>query len=285
MESDMSGGHRPPKFMTKSSANLRRSYRLIALEGISGSGKTAVSKAVERLLNGRLTALRTRLSIQAERVFCDMMDAVPGRQNNDLDLSSEAIKIFVSIVDAALQFRYFSDRYNQHDILVFDGWLPTYYVSCVDAARADARIHRILADQDWPGIAWYRKLMDAIPAPDLIFYLKTDPRAAALRAAHRGNAAADALSRPDLLADLTRLDARYREAMSIWPGCIVDGNAPLPQVVDIVFDRIGDLLRPNMVSASTSAHITCQALSTDRAWLARRRSAQYPTPPCAHGSG
>lgn len=197
--------------------------------------------------------LRTRLSACAEETFPGLEGAAGG----DGQAAATA-----AIVDAAVQFRYLAEVYNRHDILIFDGWLPAYY------AR-------------WPVATWCRAYLDAVPPPDLMFYLKADPRAAALRAAGQSGAAGRTAGGARALADLTRLDARYREAMSIWPGHIADGNAPLPQVIDVVLDRIGDLLRSAPRAARPSPGPAGQVRSACRAALARRRLAQDPARPRA----
>ncbi len=243
------GGIADPQAAVGNGAGMPRSYLIIALEGIDGAGKTAVSTAVETELNTSFNALRTRLSVQMGNVFREMVDVPSGGAERYQDVIPGNFRFFTYIVDAAVQFRYLADIYNRYDILIFDRWLPTYYIYCADPGRGSTGDSGVSTGQDQPAATWRHKLISAIPKPDLIFYLKVDPRAAALRLTQRGDWTARRWSDAELLADLTRLDARYCEAMGTWPGHIVDGNAPLPQVIDAVLDRVADLLDSRVAGA------------------------------------
>lgn len=238
-------------FAEKSVSPFRR-YRIIAFEGIDGSGKTTASAAVEQALSAYFKILRTRLSLHMGNVFRDMVDRPSEERIRYQDVIPGSFRSFTYVVDAVVQFRYLADLYDSHDILIFDRWLPTYHVYCAEPGGKDAS-SGLFGAADQQGSEWRRKLVDAIPVPDLIFYLKADPRAAALRLKERGDWTARNWSDTELLADLTRLDARYLQAMRIWPGHIVDANAPLPQVVDAVLERICDLMAASKVAEGEPA--------------------------------
>jgi dTMP kinase len=214
-----------------------RTYRIVALEGIDGAGKSAVAAAVERELGTRYRVLKTRLSVQMGEIFRQIVDVPAQGRIRYQDVIPGRFRSFTYVVDAAVQFRYLASLYDTYDLLIFDRWLPTYEVYCFgDEAVAPP------PGGDPSGEEWLRRLMGCIPRPDIVFYLRVDPRAAALRLAQRGDWTARHWGSEALLADLTRLDARYRAAMTRWPSHLLDANAPLPQVVDAVVERVADLL-------------------------------------------
>jgi thymidylate kinase len=233
----------PPtrQFRPSDISNLERDYLIVAFEGIDGSGKSTAAAAVEQALNLTHRAFRTRLSAQMGKVFRNMVDSQSGERERYQDVIPAGFRAFTYAVDAAVQFRYLEELYNSHDVVIFDRWLPTYHIYCSASTAGTPAVAGQLAGG--PGDdTWWRNLIASIPSPDLIFYLKADPRTAAYRLAQRGDWTARNWTDAELLADLTRLDDLYAEAMEIWPGYVVDGNLPLPQVVDTVLAHIARVL-------------------------------------------
>jgi thymidylate kinase len=214
-----------------------RDYLIVAFEGIDGSGKTTTTAAVEQAVILTHRAFRTRLSAQMGNIFRDMVDGPSDGRDRYQDVIPASFRSFTYMVDAAVQFRYLEEFYNSHDVIIFDRWLPTYHVYCTAPLEGTAPTPELLAGGPRDDI-WWQKLIASIPSPDFIFYLKTDPRTAAFRLVQRGDWTARNWSDATLLADLTRLDGLYAEAMRIWPGYVIDGNLPLPQVVDTVLEHI-----------------------------------------------
>ncbi|NED91182.1 hypothetical protein G3I76_65275 [Streptomyces sp. SID11233] len=199
-----------------------RPYRILALEGIDGSGKTT---AVGRIAEEFGPAVRTeRLSPRMGGVFRELIKESPESTARYQDLIPGALRHAAYVIDAISQFHYLDTEYARHDWLVFDRWLPTYEVYCEGRGVHDD---------------WYRRLADLLPVPDLLIRLRTSPEVAARRVTRRGDWTADHWSAERLLADLTRLDRGYDRAFEGTAHHVVDGDRD----AEVVYDEIASLLR------------------------------------------
>jgi thymidylate kinase len=223
---------------------LYKDCRIIALEGISGSGKTAASIAVARELGTQFRVLRLSFPALLGQGSYNVTEILSECRTQYKGVTSAQFRALRPILDAAIHLSCLASLYTTYDILIFDGWLQNSYKYSADISDEYLRYPEQSADSSQPGAAWGRRLVDSIPKPDVIFYLKADPQAAAVRVARRKNRTARSWNDPQLLAELARLDAGYWRAMARWPGHILDANAPLPQVVEAALDRIADLLPP-----------------------------------------
>ncbi|WP_406451889.1 hypothetical protein OG782_17205 [Streptomyces sp. NBC_00876] len=199
-----------------------RPYRIIALEGIDGSGKTTV---VRRIAEEFGNSVRTeRLSPHMGAVFRELVGESPESAARYQDVIPGDLRRGAYVIDAISQFHYLDSEYTGFDWLVFDRWLPTYEVYCGGRGVHDA---------------WYRRLAGLLPVPDLLIRVRTSPRVAAGRVAARGDWTADHWSEERLLADLTRLDRGYDRAFEGAAHRVVDGDRD----ADVVYEEIASLLR------------------------------------------
>ncbi|MFJ9772630.1 dTMP kinase [Kitasatospora sp. NPDC101157] len=194
-----------------------RRHRLVAVEGIDGSGKsTLISTLVERLGPG---ARAERLSPRMAGVFRELVDEPSGGLERYQDVVPGDLRHGAYLVDAIAQFHYLAEEYDANDWLLFDRWLTTYRVYCSGRSVHDE---------------WYARLEAALPRPDLLIHVRTPPPVAFERIRRRGDWTVDHWSEDRLMADLERLDAAYTRALADVPHVAVDGSLPAEEVADHV---------------------------------------------------
>ncbi|WP_255949505.1 hypothetical protein [Streptomyces odontomachi] len=199
-----------------------RPYRILAVEGIDGSGKSTL---VSRITNkSSLNSRSERLSPCMGGIYRDLVDVPSQSKTRYQDVIPGDLRYGSFIIDAIAQFHYRSQEYAQYDWLVFDRWMPTYDVYCEGKSVYDE---------------WYQRVARCLPEPDLLVRLRATPRVAAERVTARGDWTADNWSAERLLADLTRLDERYDRALKDVPHHVVDADRD----ADAVYGDVLDLIR------------------------------------------
>lgn len=186
-------------------------YRIVAVEGIDGGGKSTLVRNLAAALTARGQRVHVdRLSTQMGSVFRELIDeTVPGTGRYQ-DVLPGPFRRAAYVVDAVVQFHHRAELYGRHDYVLFDRWLPTYDVYCDGAGRHDD---------------WYRRVAATLPTPDVLLHVKVSPEVAAERVRRRGDWTVDNWSADQLLDDLRRLDARYAQVMARYPACVpLDGN-------------------------------------------------------------
>ena len=199
-----------------------RNYRILAVEGIDGSGKSTLVKRITGESSARFRS--ERLSPCMGGVFRDLVDRPAESAVRYQDVIPGELRNAAYVVDAIAQFHYRRQEYADCDWLVFDRWLPTYDVYCEGRSVHDE---------------WYRELRRCLPEPDVLVRLRTSPRVAAERVAARGDWTADHWSAERLLADLTRLHGAYDRVLADVPHHVVDGDGD----ADSVYDEVLSLVR------------------------------------------
>lgn len=198
-------------------------YRIVAFEGIDGSGKTTIASELSRWLNHSRSALYARLSPQMGALFTRLVDEPSGGRLRYQDLIPLDFRYACYLTEAVVQFRYLSDLYSQYDYLIFDRWCETYDSYCQKPFD-----HR----------EWYEKLLSQVPKPDYLFFLQITPEIAYERLIRRGDWTAKNWSKGQLLEYLHFLVGRYNELVTIRTGHYIDAdqdaNVVLQQVIDVL---------------------------------------------------
>jgi thymidylate kinase len=192
---------------------------VLAVEGIPGSGKTAV-----------VAGLMARADVPGRMRSCvmspHMTALLPGLAGEPPPGGPASPPVppagfvrMAHVVDAVMQFHYLAADFGELDWLLFDGWTAAL-------------------DVYWPGggshQAWLRRFAARLPSPTALCYLRADPRTACQRLAARDARAAAAVPGGDLLASLRRAHARYEEIMAGTRCTVIDASRPLAAVVDEV---------------------------------------------------
>jgi dTMP kinase len=186
---------------------VRRNFALIAVEGVDGAGKSTLVRGLVAALDagrnagsGRGALIETR---DDESVL--YQDAIPGDLRHSL-----------YVIENLLQFRYQGPLFEQYDAVVFDRWLQTNAVYCgpVEENRA-----------------WYARLADAVPRPDVLFWLRVDPDLAYRRLVERSDRWTRVYSPRGLRDKLEGLCAGYEREMLGAGAVVLDGAAPPEEVL------------------------------------------------------
>lgn len=197
---------------------MHRNFALIAVEGIDGSGKTTLARSLVSALDatrgqrpggggGALFARPCREMIGVFRTLIETsadesvlyQDAIPGDLRHSL-----------YIIESLLQFRYEAPLFEQYDAVVFDRWLQTSAVYCGPVVE---------------NRAWYARLADAVPRPDVLFWLRVDPGLAYRRLVERADRWTRIYSERGLRDKLEGLCAGYEREMLGAGAVVLDASA------------------------------------------------------------
>ena len=114
----------------RSDYGARRTFMLIAVEGLDGSGKSTLVRSLADALAERRSVLMARPARQSIQILRDLT----GDDGNGPTLYQEHsppdFRHAAYILETAVQFRYLADHYSAHDIVIFDRWTQTWCVYC-----------------------------------------------------------------------------------------------------------------------------------------------------------
>lgn len=185
-----------------------RHYALVAVEGLDGSGKTTLVRGLAAALAASRSVHIARPARHSIQIFRELTgDDGTGpllyQEHTPPDFRHAAY-----ILETAVQFRYLNDCYSAHDLVIFDRWRQTWAVYCGEPT-------------EYAG--WLERLGSMIPVPDVLFYVRADPRTAAARLTARGDRWARVYPPPVLAAKLTALHERYEAELADGGAVVLDG--------------------------------------------------------------
>lgn len=200
--------------------------RLLAIEGVDGSGKsTLVAGIYDRLRHHNRRASVQKLAPNMVEVFKALADGPAGITGRYRKTFPPKFRHEAYLFEAASQFLINSDRYDENEFLIFDRYLATNFVY-LGAVR---RSHK-----------HFSTIMSLVRKPSLEIFINTDPCEAARRLINTSDWMAQQMTYRQLCRFLGRLSERYLEYYGTVPALIVDGSLRKEELVDLVMDRLGD---------------------------------------------
>jgi thymidylate kinase len=187
-----------------------RHYALVAVEGLDGSGKTTLVRGLAADLSGRQSVHVARPARNSIHIFREMAGDDGIGPVMYQDHVPPGFRHSLYILETAVQFRYLDDYYAAHDLVIFDRWRHTWSVYCGEPAEHTA---------------WLDLVASMIPVPDVLFYLRVDPRIAAARLIARGDRWARVYQPRSLVAKLAALHERYEAELAGTGAVVLDGMA------------------------------------------------------------
>jgi len=191
--------------------------RFIVFEGIDGSGKTSVTKAVASKLN------KHDIILTGEPTDTWLGDAVRRSHEEDSNPFTEA---FLFLADRAAHSEAIRLWLKKGKTILCD----RYYHSTVayQSAAMEGKV-------DFDSFAWLLEAnMKVSIEPDTVFLFKVDPEIALKRVSSRGK-----LSKFERLEFLTKVAANYDRLAKLRKNIIiVDSNGSLGKVIDEVMRRL-----------------------------------------------
>ncbi|WP_406095256.1 deoxynucleoside kinase [Streptomyces sp. NBC_01013] len=218
---------------------MERSYRLIAVEGVDGSGKSTL---VENLRKNLSVDARVEVARPARAMTAAFQElAESGRAESVLyqDRIPPDFRHGTYVLETAVQFHYCRERFEKADVVLFDRWFQTWDVYCEEIAEY----------RDW-----MLRLTATAPRPDLLLWVRVDPELACRRLVERQDRWARIYSPAALLDKITALTERYERVMKEagTDTVVLDGTRSPQQVLAEAREHVAALLhaRP-AVSAAT----------------------------------
>lgn len=189
-------------------------YRIVALEGVDGSGKSTLLENIRASLSENANVVHARPARALSNAFRRIAeDGRPG--NLYQDTLPAPFRHSAYLLESAVQFRYEHERFARADFVLFDRWRHTWAVYCEDVAE-----HR----------DWFARIEALLPRPDVLFWLRVDPRLSYERLVARHDRWVDVYSPAALRAKIARLCERYEEVMRDSGAVVLDGTGSPAQV-------------------------------------------------------
>lgn len=196
---------------------MERNYRLIAVEGVDGSGKSTLVENLRKYLSSRSDVMVARPARAMTAAFQELVEK--GRADDVLyqDRIPPDFRHGTYIMETAVHFRYARDEFERHDVVLFDRWMQTWQVYCEEVAEHPE---------------WMSRIAGTVPTPDLLLWVRVEPELAARRLAQRQDRWARILTPDRLLEKITNLTERYESVMRTVPGVrVLDGSLPEDDVM------------------------------------------------------
>ncbi|MEW9528662.1 hypothetical protein [Microbispora sp. NPDC049125] len=196
--------------------NDRLNYALIAVEGVDGSGKSTLARGLVDALSAGDGALLARPCREMIGVFRALVERSDDESVFYQDVVPGDLRHSLYVLEGLLQFRYQGPLFEQYDAVVFDRWFHTSAVYCGS----------VIDDR-----AWYARLADVIPRPDVLFWLRVDPDLACRRLMERGDRWTRVYSEAGLREKIERLCAGYEREMRGTGAVVLDASAEPGEVL------------------------------------------------------
>lgn len=198
---------------------MTRSYRLIAVEGVDGSGKSTLVENLRNHLAQRSKALVARPARAMTEAFRQV--AEKGRPDSVLyqDHIPPDFRHGTYIMETAAHFRYAHEEFERHDHVIFDRWTQTWQVYCGDVTEHTE---------------WMSRIAGTIPRPDVLLWVRVDPELACRRLVQRQDRWARILTSDQLLDKITNLTEQYETVMreTAPEAVVLDGSLPADRVLN-----------------------------------------------------
>lgn len=193
-----------------------RRGKLIAFEGIDGSGKTTVSTRAYQAVKSK----GTQVVYTFEPTYSKVGGIVHLMLNGDIEASRE----FQALMFAADRVNHFQTEIGPE----------------LEAGRhvmADRYVHSSIAYQGTllNDEEWVRIINKNVPAPDLAIYIDIEPKTGLKRRGKRS-----IFEKPDLLGNVR---ATYKKMVAAGELVEVDGSKPEDEVFDEVWKLVSNELR------------------------------------------
>ncbi|MCX4721182.1 AAA family ATPase [Streptomyces virginiae] len=204
---------------------MERGYRLIAVEGVDGSGKSTL---VENLREHLSRNFRTEVARPARAMTAAFRElAEKGRPESVLyqDRIPPDFRHSAYLLETAVHFRYRREQFEHADFVLFDRWLQTWQAYCDEVVE-----HR----------DWMSRIAATTPEPDVLLWVRIDPETACRRLVERQDRWARIYSPAQLHDKIARLCDRYEKAMlDTRPGAVVlDGTRSPGELLAGALDRV-----------------------------------------------
>ncbi len=139
----------------------RRRCKIIAIEGIDGSGKTTLVNKISKYLIEELgyKVSMERLAPEMVEIYKEIVDIPMKKVGQYQSEIPGDFRMASYIFESAIQMRVKMDEYSQYDFLIFDRWMQTNLA--------------YLPKINWHS-EYFDKVMSMIPKPDVLIYLDVD---------------------------------------------------------------------------------------------------------------
>ncbi|NED91189.1 deoxynucleoside kinase [Streptomyces sp. SID11233] len=218
---------------------MERNYRLIAVEGVDGSGKSTLVENLRKSLSAEARVEVARPARAMTAAFQELAES--GRAESVLyqDRIPPDFRHGTYVLETAVQFHYCREQFEKADIVLFDRWFQTWDVYCEEIVE-----HR----------DWMLRLTASAPRPDLLLWVRVDPGLACRRLVERRDRWARIYSPAALLDKITALTERYETVMreAGTDTVVLDGAQSPQQVLAEARKHAGALLdvRPGAWAAT-----------------------------------
>lgn len=192
-----------------------RPYRIV-LEGIDGVGKSTVVRALRDGLEPERSVLTETMAPVTLDLFKAYGRDVHGAPQAYWSAVSRRTKTQVFLTEGVVRATYLADVYRAYDVVVHDRWWQTFQAY----SEPEDFDHRCAF------------LRDALPAVDLVLYLRGDVKACAARLVADDDWLVHEVGADSIVAFLQRLQDRYDALFADHPGTVVvETGAAGPDVV------------------------------------------------------
>lgn len=199
-------------------------YKIIVFEGIDGAGKTTLIKALVSELEKHGKKVKVdKIAPLMVKKFKEMVDEKTGIRGEYQDVIDKEFRLFSYIIESLIQFEYKNEEYKQYDYVIFDRWMYTNYA--------------YLGEPVW-NEKWAKELIQKIPTPDLIFWLRIPVSEALIRLKQKNDWMLERYEEPKLADKLDYLSGQYAKMFDSKGAFKVDATKEVGVLVKEIFDIV-----------------------------------------------